>query len=358
MRGWNFSAGPAAIPEEVISEVRNELLEYDESGASIIEISHRTRLYTSLVSEIKKDLIEILDIPDTHEVLFLQGGATYQFSMIPMNFRNMSENADYVVSGAWSKKAASEAEKLIKVNIIASSEDSKFSHFPTFEEWKITNNSAYIHYCPNETMQGIALHKTPDFNKNIVADMTSVILSQPLDVSKYSLIYAGAQKNIGPAGLAVIIIEKNFMNQANTNLSKILQYREHSKADSMFNTPPTFAWYVAGKVFKWIKKSGGLGYFKNENIKKATLLYEYLDSTDFYINNIQKNQRSIMNVTFELANEALNQNFIKESTSKNLLNLKGHALVGGMRASIYNAMPEEGVRELIQFMKEFESKYG
>mgnify|MGYP005673874177 FL=1 len=358
MRGWNFSAGPAAIPEEVIQEVKNELLEFKDSGTSIIEVSHRTDLYSELAFESKQDLIEILDIPESHEVLFLQGGATHQFSMIPLNFKNLEGNADYVVSGTWSKKAAVEAEKLINVNVIASSEGSNFSNFPQCEEWKFSNDSAYVHFCPNETMQGIAMHEAPKFNKHIVADMTSVILSEPLDVNNYSLIYAGAQKNIGPAGLAVVIISKDFMNQANKDLPKILQYAEHSKADSMLNTPPIFSWYVAGKVFKWIKRSGGLEHFQKLNRKKAEVLYEFLDSSDFYLNKINKNQRSVMNITFNLANEQLNETFLKESKSKNLLNLKGHALVGGMRASIYNAMPLEGVEQLVQFMKEFESEYG
>jgi len=358
MRGWNFSAGPAAIPEEVILEVKNELLEFQDSGSSIIEVSHRTDLYTKLAHETKQDFIEILNIPETHEVLFLQGGATHQFSMIPLNFKNISDSADYVVSGTWSKKAAVEAEKLIKVNIIASSENSNYSKFPKYDEWNVSSDSAYIHFCPNETMQGIAIHEAPQFKKHVIADMTSVILSEPLDVGNYSLIYAGAQKNIGPAGLAVVIISKDLMNQANKNLPKILQYSEHSIADSMLNTPPTFAWYVAGKVFKWIKKSGGLKYFQDLNRKKAEILYEFLDSSDFYINKIEKNQRSLMNVTFNLADEQLNESFLNESRSKNLLNLKGHALVGGMRASIYNAMPLEGVKQLVQFMKEFESEHG
>jgi len=358
MRGWNFSAGPAAIPQEVIKEVQEELLEYNSSGASIIEIGHRTDIYSQVAEESKNDLIEILKIPNSHEVLFLQGGATHQFSMIPLNFRNMGNNADYVVSGTWSKKAADEASKLIDVNISASSENMSFSVFPKCSDWDISKHSSYVHYCPNETIQGIAMHEIPKIDKPLMADMTSVILSQPLDVSKFDLIYAGAQKNIGPAGLTIVIISKELMEKGDSSLPKILRYSEHSKANSMLNTPPTFSWYFAGKVFKWIKRSGGLDHFEALNKKKAEKLYDFIDSSDFYVNNLQKSQRSIMNVTFNLKNDDLNSSFLEESEANSLLNLKGHALVGGMRASIYNAMPEEGVTQLIQFMSEFESKYG
>ena len=300
MRGWNFSAGPAAIPQEVIKEVQEELLEYNSSGASIIEIGHRTDIYSQVAEESKNDLIEILKIPNSHEVLFLQGGS----------------------------------------------------------DWDISKHSSYVHYCPNETIQGIAMHEIPKIDKPLMADMTSVILSQPLDVSKFDLIYAGAQKNIGPAGLTIVVIAKELMEKGDSSLPKILRYSEHSKANSMLNTPPTFSWYFAGKVFKWIKRSGGLDHFEALNKKKAEKLYDFIDSSDFYVNNLQKSQRSIMNVTFNLKNDDLNSSFLEESEANSLLNLKGHALVGGMRASIYNAMPEEGVTQLIQFMSEFESKYG
>jgi len=354
MRKWNFSAGPAAIPEEIISELKDELLEYSQTGASIIETGHRTEVFSEIAYQAKKDLIDILKVPQSHEVLFLHGGATHQFSMIPLNFRNISKKADYVVSGTWSQKAALEGGKLINANIIASSLDNNFSSFPEYKDWNISNDSCYIHYCPNETIQGISLHQIPEISKPLIADMSSIILSEPIDVRKFSMIYASAQKNIGPAGMSVIIIDKDFMNQADKNIPNILRYDEHAKSNSMLNTPPTFSWYVAGKVFKWIKKLGGLEYFKKINNNKSKLLYELIDSSDIYRNNISSNQRSKMNITFEIEDNELSKAFLKESNAEGFLNLGGHASVGGFRASIYNAMPQKGVEELVGFMKNFE----
>ena len=358
MRKWNFCAGPAVISEEVLREVQSELLEYKNCGASIMEVSHRSKLYTAVAKEAKSDLIDILKIPDNFEVLFLQGGATHQFSMIPYNFGHSSGEADYVLSGTWSKKAISEASKILKVNIIASSEAKSYSYAPCPKNWRVTEKSAYLHYCPNETIQGVAIHEPPNVKKPIVSDASSVILSQPIDVSKFSLIYAGAQKNIGPAGLTIVIIDKDFMELGNQNIPSILKYSEHSISNSMLNTPPTFAWYMAGKVFKWIKKSGGLEYFKKQNQTKAFKLYEFIDNSSFYNNFIELENRSIMNVTFFLENDDLDTPFLLEAEENGFLNLKGHRSVGGMRASIYNAMPLEGVEELIKFMNYFESKYG
>ena len=358
MRKWNFCAGPAVISEEVLEEVKSELLEYNNSGASIMEVSHRSSLYSSVAVEAKQDLIDILNIPKNYDVLFLQGGATHQFSMVPYNFGNSSGEADYILSGSWSKKAISEASKIIKVNTIASSEAKNYSYAPDPKTWKISEKSAYVHYCPNETIQGVAFHEAPNVNKPIISDASSVILSEPLDVSKFSLIYAGAQKNIGPAGLTIVIIDKDFMELGNQKIPNILKYSEHSIAESMLNTPPTFAWYMAGKVFKWIKRKGGLEFFKQQNYSKSSKLYEYIDSSDFYSNNIDIENRSIMNVTFFLENDELDSPFLLQAEENGLLNLKGHRSVGGMRASIYNAMPLEGVEELIKYMKYFESKYG
>lgn len=357
MRKWNFCAGPAVISEEVLSEVKEELLEFNNSGMSIMEMSHRSKIYESVAFEAKQDFIDILNIPNTHEVLFMQGGATHQFSMIPLNFAK-SKEADYVLSGSWSKKAISEASKLTKVNTIASSEDDNFSYAPLDSLWNVSEESAYVHYCPNETIQGVAIHQIPEIKNHLVADMSSIILSEPLDVSKFSLIYAGAQKNIGPAGLTMVIIDKKLMEIENTELPNILRYSKHSESDSMLNTPPTFGWYMAGKVFKWVKKSGGLEYFKEQNYQKASALYEYIDNSTFYTNPVHGNNRSIMNVPFILADNNLDSIFLKESEESGLLNLKGHRSVGGMRASIYNAMPLEGVNQLIEFMKLFEAKYG
>ena len=311
-----------------------------------------------VATDAKNDFIDLLKIPETHDVLFLQGGATYQFAMIPMNFGSINKKADYVLSGTWSKKAISEASKLINVNTIASSEDSNFSYAPNPLDWKVSDDASYVHYCPNETIQGVAIHKIPGIKKPLLADMSSVILSEPLDVSKYSLIYAGAQKNIGPAGLTMVIVDKNYMEEEDDTLPNILRYSKHSQAGSMLNTPPTFAWYMAGKVFKWIKKSGGLNFFKEQNHKKASSLYDFIDSSSFYSNPVNVENRSIMNIPFILADKSLDTVFLKEAEENGLLNLKGHRSVGGMRASIYNAMPLEGVNQLIDFMKVFEAKYG
>ena len=358
MRKWNFCAGPAVISEEVLKEVKDELLEWGYSGMSIMEMSHRSAIYDKVATDAKNDFIDLLKIPETHDVLFLQGGATYQFAMIPMNFGSINKKADYVLSGTWSKKAISEASKLINVNTIASSEDSNFSYAPNPLNWNVSDDASYVHYCPNETIQGVAIHKIPEIKKPLIADMSSVILSEPLDVSKYSLIYAGAQKNIGPAGLTMVIVDKNYMEEEDDTLPNILRYSKHSQAGSMLNTPPTFAWYMAGKVFKWIKKSGGLNFFKEQNHKKASSLYDFIDSSSFYSNPVNVENRSIMNIPFILADKSLDTVFLKEAEENGLLNLKGHRSVGGMRASIYNAMPLEGVNQLIDFMKVFEAKYG
>tara|TARA_B100000886_G_scaffold316168_1_gene254601 strand:+ start:810 stop:1886 length:1077 start_codon:yes stop_codon:yes gene_type:complete len=358
MRKWNFCAGPAAISEEVLREVKSELMEFNNSGASVMEISHRSNLYTSVAEEAKSNFIEILNIPDSHDVLFLQGGATHQFSMVPYNFGHSSKEADYVLSGSWSKKAISEASKILKVNTIASSEAKNFTYAPHPKNWQVSENSAYVHYCPNETIEGVAIHEPPLLNKPIVADASSVILSEPIDVNKFSLIYAGAQKNVGPAGLTIVIIDREFMELGSQKIPNILKYSEHSSSNSMLNTPPTFAWYMAGKVFKWIKKSGGLEYFKDQNHRKACKLYKFIDNSSFYSNKVDIENRSIMNIPFFLEHDELDSTFLSEAEENNLLNLKGHRSVGGMRASIYNAMPLQGVEELIKFMDYFESKYG
>ena len=358
MRKWNFCAGPAVLPEDVLKEVKSEFLEFNNSGTSIMEMSHRSEIYTSVAIEAKNDLIEILNIPKNYDVLFLQGGATHQFSMIPYNFGHNTKEADYVLSGSWSKKAISEASKIIKVNTIASSEGKNFTYAPDPSEWEVSEKSSYLHFCPNETIQGVAIHEPPIIDKPLISDASSVILSEPLDVSKFSLIYAGAQKNIGPSGLTIVIIDREFMEYGDQNIPNILKYSEHSNSDSMLNTPPTFAWYMAGKVFKWIKDSGGLDYFSIQNNKKASALYKFIDESSFYSNNIDIKNRSIMNVTFFLANDDLDKTFLSNAEENGLLNLKGHRSVGGMRASIYNAMPFEGVEELIKFMDYFESKYG
>jgi len=358
MRKWNFCAGPAVISEEVISEVRAELLDYKNSGTSIMEMSHRSETYSNIAYEAKEDLIKLLHIPKNYDVLFLQGGATHQFSMIPMNFKNLTGTADYITTGAWTKKAFIEGSKIMDLKNIYSSEDNNFTSAPNIEDLRISENASYVHYCPNETIHGNAIHEIPNINKPLIADMSSSILSKPIDVKNFSLIYAGAQKNIGPAGLTLVIIDKDFMLTGNEALPNILKYSEHAKSDSMLNTPPTFPWYVAGKVFKWMQKMGGLDYFKKQNELKAYKLYEFIDNSDFYSNPVEINNRSIMNIPFILSDSKLESTFLSSSEENGLLNLKGHRSVGGMRASIYNAMPLEGVEELIKFMDYFEKKYG
>ena len=358
MRVRNFCAGPAAIPEPVLEEVRSELLEWGNAGMSIMEMSHRSSIFDEVASNAKQDFIELLNIPDEYDVLFLQGGATHQFSMVPLNFSSQEDSADYLVTGAWSKKAIVEGQKYSKINIVASSEADNFTHAPDSKLWNLDSNAKYFHYAPNETIQGVAIHQPPDIDAPIVADMSSVILSEPIDVSKFGLIYAGAQKNIGPAGLTIVIIQKEMFEKENSSNSNILRYSQHSKNNSMLNTPPTFAWYMAGKVFKWLKSEGGLEVICKKNHFKAKTLYQYIDESDFFSNPVAVENRSIMNIPFILADNNLDSLFIEQAEQNGLLNLKGHRSLGGMRASIYNAMPIEGVHDLIEFMKDFEKTNG
>ena len=358
MRVRNFCAGPAAIPEPVLEEVRSELLEWGNAGMSIMEMSHRSSIFDEVASNAKQDFIELLNIPDEYDVLFLQGGATHQFSMVPLNFSSQEDSADYLVTGAWSKKATVEGQKYSKINIVASSETDNFTHAPDSKLWNLDSNAKYFHYAPNETIQGVAIHQPPDIDVPIVADMSSVILSEPIDVSKFGLIYAGAQKNIGPAGLTIVIIQKEMFEKENSSNSNILRYSQHSKNNSMLNTPPTFAWYMAGKVFKWLKSEGGLEVICKKNYFKANTLYQYIDESNFFSNPVAVENRSIMNIPFILADNNLDSLFIEQADQNGLLNLKGHRSLGGMRASIYNAMPIEGVHDLIEFMIDFEKTNG
>ena len=357
MRKWNFSAGPAAIPEVVLKEAQAEMLEWKGSGMSVMEMSHRSSDYIDVANTARQDLIDLLNIPSDYQVLFLQGGATLQFSMLPMNF-GFKGIADYVLSGSWSKKAINEASKITNVNIVASSESSNFDHVPNEETWKCSENSAYLHYVANETIQGNALHAPPSTKAPLIADMSSVILSEPIDVSRFSMIYAGAQKNIGPAGLTICIIKNDFLKDASTDLPGMLQYAKHADAESMFNTPPTFAWYLSGKVFTWLKGQGGLESIGEINNLKAQRLYDFIDESDLYSNPVFEENRSIMNIPFLLADPELDAEFLHDAENAGLLNLKGHRSVGGMRASIYNAVPIEAVDALINFMGDFQSKHG
>ena len=341
----------------VLQEAQAEMLEWHGSGMSVMEMSHRSSEFIDIAKKAREDFTDLLKIPSDYQVLFLQGGATLQFSMVPMNFSSQRV-ADYVLSGSWSKKAVNEASKITDINIVTSSEPSNFNNVPNEESWSCSENAAYLHYVANETIQGNAMHVPPVSNAPLISDMSSVILSEPIDVSKFSMIYAGAQKNIGPAGLTICIIKSDFLKQAATEMPGMLQYAKHAEADSMFNTPPTFAWYLSGKVFAWLKDRGGLESMGEINELKASKLYDFIDQSDFYSNPVSGENRSIMNVPFLLANSELDSEFLHEAENAGLLNLKGHRSVGGMRASIYNATPIEAVDALINFMGDFQSKHG
>jgi phosphoserine aminotransferase len=318
-------------------------------------MSHRGKEFMGIAAEAEADLRDLMGIPANYKVLFLQGGGSAQFGMIPMNLLRGKKTADYLNTGEWSKKAISEAKKYCEVNVVASSADKNFSYAPTQDQWKLNPDAAYVHYCSNETIGGVEIFWTPVVGKvPLVADMSSHILSRPIDVSKYALIYAGAQKNIGPAGLAIIIVREDLIGETLPGTPSMYDYKIHADNESMYNTPPTFAIYVAGLVFKWLKEKGGLSAMEKTNIEKANLIYDYLDTTDFYGSPTAKENRSRMNIPFTLKNEALDEEFLKQAKARGLVQLKGHRSVGGMRASIYNAMPIEGVRVLVDFMKDFE----
>lgn len=355
---YNFSAGPAVLPKDVLTQVQAELLDWHGSGMSVMEMSHRGKEFMQIAAEAEADLRELLVIPDNYKVLFLQGGGSAQFGMIPMNLLRGKKTADYLNSGEWSKKAISEAKKYCEVNVVATSADKNFSYAPASSAWKLNPDAAYVHICTNETIGGVEIFETPNTGSvPLVADMSSHILSRPIDVSKYALIYAGSQKNIGPAGLAIVIVREDLIGETITGTPSMYDYKIHADNDSMYNTPPTFAIYVAGLVFKMLKAKGGLVAMEKTNILKAGLLYDYLDSTDFYNCPTALENRSRMNIPFTLKNEALDEEFLKEAKNRGLLQLKGHRSVGGMRASIYNAMPVEGVQTLVDFMKAFEKSH-
>ena len=353
-RGYNFSAGPAALPEDVLDQARAELLEWDGARASVMEISHRGKDFVALAAESERDIRELLAIPSNYKVLFLQGGATQHFAQIPMNIARRGESADYIVTGDWGEKAVKEAKPTIGVRIAATAEATNYDRIPARETWDLDPKAAYVHYTPNETIRGVEFMDVPDTGAvPLVADMSSTILSRPLDVSKFGLIYAGAQKNIGASGLVVMIVRDDLLARSPKDIPKILNYAEQAAQDSMLNTPNTFGWYLASLVFKWLKKQGGLAAMAERNRAKAKLLYDYIDGSGFYRNPVERPARSWMNVPFTLPNEALDAPFLKESEAAGLLALKGHRAVGGMRASIYNAIPIEGVQALVDFMKDF-----
>ena len=358
-RAINFAAGPATLPEEVLQEAAAEMLDWHGSGQSVMEMSHRGKEFISICETAERDLRDLLDIPANYKVLFLQGGATLQFEMIPINLLRGKPSADYVHTGEWAKKAIKEAKVFCQVNVIASSEDKNFSYVPKQDQWKLNKDAAYVHYTANETIGGVEYHWTPEVGDvPLVADMSSNMLSKPVDVSRYGLIYAGAQKNIGPAGLCIVIVRDDLIGKGVPTPPTMLDYKIHADADSMFNTPPTYAIYIAGLVFQLLKRKGGLAAMEKINIEKAQLLYDFLDQSQFFKNPVAKSDRSRMNIPFTLADPALDEEFLKGAKARGMIQLKGHRSVGGMRASIYNALPIAGVRTLVDYLKEFEKNHG
>jgi phosphoserine aminotransferase len=356
---FNFSAGPAMLPRKVMEQAREELLDWHGTGMSVMEMSHRSKEYLSIATQAEADLRSLLDISDSYHVLFLQGGATSQFAMVPHNLLRGKTRADYINTGAWSKKAIAEARRYCDVNVAASSEDTNFTTLPARTGWQLDDGAAYVHYTPNETIGGVEFHSIPDVGTvPLVADMSSTILSRPVDVSRYGVIYAGAQKNIGPAGLTVVIVHNDLVGQTLDSTPSMFDYKAHADNGSMLNTPPTFAWYLAGLVFKWVRRQGGLTAMADMNRRKSQRLYNAVDASGFYNCPVDPACRSWMNVPFTLADDGLDAEFLARARSAGLLNLKGHRSVGGMRASIYNAMPEAGVDALVDFMAEFERTHG
>jgi phosphoserine aminotransferase len=356
-RIFNFSAGPAMLPAEVLSRAGDEILDWHGSGMSLMEMSHRGKEFIGIAAEAEKDLRQLLTVPQNYKVLFLQGGATLQFAQVPMNLLAGKGKADYVSTGEWSKKAIKEAKALCDVHVAASAEDRKFTYAP--KKWDVRKDAAYVHYCSNETIGGVEFHTVPSHGDvPLVADASSHFLSRPIEVAKFGLIYAGAQKNVGPAGLTIVMVREDLLGRAAKGTPSVMDYKLQAEADSMLNTPPTYSMYIAGLVFKWLKALGGVAEMEKRNIAKAKLLYDFLDSTQFYRNPVAKEDRSRMNVPFTLADAKLDEPFLKGAVERGMVQLKGHRSVGGMRASIYNAMPIEGVQCLVDYMREFEGKHG
>ncbi len=361
MRVFNFSPGPAVLPEEVLEQARAEMLDWRGTGMSVMEMSHRGKAFISIAEAAEADLRELLAVPKNYKVLFLQGGATGQFAAVPMNLSKPESTFDYVNTGAWSKKAISEAKFYGKVNVAADAGE-PYASIPPVSGWKLSDNAAYLHYTPNETIGGVEFHSVPDvpssYKAPLVADMSSTLLSRPIDVSKFGVIYGGAQKNVGPAGLTLVIVREDAIALARPGTPGFMDFTVMAKEGSMLNTPPTFAWYMAGLVFQWLKRQGGLQGIGELNRRKAELLYSTIDGSSFYKNPVAKDARSWMNVPFTLARPELDKTFLAEAKDAGLVTLEGHRSVGGMRASLYTAMPLAGVQALVGFMQEFERKHG
>ncbi|MBO4338700.1 MAG: 3-phosphoserine/phosphohydroxythreonine transaminase [Clostridiales bacterium] len=354
-RVYNFSAGPSMLPEEVLKQAADEMLDYHGCGQSVMEMSHRSKVYDDIIKGAEALLREIMNIPDNYKVLFLQGGASAQFSAIPLNFMNGSGKADYVITGQWAKKAFQEAQKYGEAKAVASSADKTFSYIPKLDKSEFTPDADYFYICMNNTIYGTVYHELPDTGDvPLIADISSCFLSEPIDVTKFGMLYGGAQKNVAPAGLVIAIIREDLLGNARDITPTMLNYKIQADAESLYNTPPCYTIYICKLVLEWIKRTGGLEAMKERNEKKAKLLYDYLDESKMFRGTVVKEDRSLMNVPFVTDSEELNAKFVKEATEAGLVNLKGHRTVGGMRASIYNAMPYEGVEKLVNFMKEFE----
>jgi len=358
-RVFNFSAGPGALPQEVLEQVREELLDWHGAGMSVMEMSHRGKAFVGIAERAEQDLRRLMNIPDNYRVLFLQGGATGQFSAVPMNLLGEHDRADYIQTGSWSKKAIAEAGKYCQVNVAAEGGKDQPMSIPSQDQWQTDPQAAYLHYTPNETISGVEFHWVPESGEvPLVADMSSTILSRPVDVSKFGVIYAGAQKNIGPAGLTIVIVREDLLDRASAHTPSVFNYKVQAEADSMSNTPPTFAWYVAGLVFQWILERGGLEAMAERNRAKADKLYGFIDQSGFYANPVARDCRSWMNVPFVLADDGLDKAFLEGAEEAGLATLKGHRSVGGMRASIYNALGEDAIDALVDYMKSFEARHG
>ena len=356
-RIYNFSAGPAVLPEEVLTEAAQEMLDYQGTGMSVMEMSHRSKPFQKIIDDAEQDLRDLMNIPDNYKVLFLQGGASQQFAMIPMNLMKNGV-ADYIITGQWAKKAYEEAKKYGQANAIASSADKTFSYIPDCSDLPVSENADYVYICENNTIYGTKYKSLPNTKgKTLVADVSSCFLSEPVNVNDYGVIYGGVQKNIGPAGVVIVIIRDDLITDEVMECTPtMLKYKTHSESGSLYNTPPAYGIYICGKVFKWLKKMGGLEAMKARNEEKAAILYDYLDSSAMFKGTVEKKDRSLMNVPFITGSKELDEKFVKEAAEAGFVNLKGHRTVGGMRASIYNAMPLEGVKKLVEFMKEFEKK--
>ena len=357
-RVYNFSAGPAVLPEEVLKEAAAEMLDYRGTGMSVMEMSHRSKAFEEIIGQAETDLRDLLRIPDNYRVLFLQGGASLQFSMVPMNLMK-NRKADYIVTGQWAKKAFKEAQKYGEARAVASSEDKTFSYIPDCSDLPIAEDADYVYICENNTIYGTKFWKLPDTKgKPLVADVSSCFLSEPADVSRYGIMYGGVQKNIGPAGVVIVIIREDLITEdVLPGTPTMCQYKIHADAKSLYNTPPAYGIYICGKVFQWLKGRGGLAAMKEYNVKKAKILYDFLDASRLFKGTVVKEDRSIMNVPFVTGDADLDAQFVKEAAAAGFVNLKGHRTVGGMRASIYNAMPIEGVEKLVQFMEKFEEAH-